>query len=1112
MISISFLQIKRKECVFTRLDKEKFFIYLILLRKRYNIRYFIEGEMNRKLKVILLCTTLFCTSTMFATKSAATDVAYPSNDPWLKFHILSDSESIRIQEEDMTGQYVMNQAEIATLEKGAEFWNTYLRSGSAPAGSLIPIVVVPIDENDDNAAAISMPIATDEQYEGMTELAASVIHGYRNYRYNAGYAAVIMIDRPENPEYSWGTGPILTLPKNGMEMNLSGTIAHELFHALGVASSAEYNDIDGYPENKGYGFSKFGETLTAWDTLLRDQNGKEAGAGEEIITQSQICSTGSCFVTLGDGEDPAGDSEKPAEWSGEFPTHGGVYLTGDNILEVLRSGVSDDIAGAVAIHTPTDEPDVIVPGLPVNTWEDAYNDDNHPEYGLHYSAEFSHIELQNSLMSHQNYRNWGTFMEAELALLQDLGYTLDRRNFYGFSMYRDGIEGENENPFYARENGQYVVGKPNMSPWGIGLHIYGSGNKITQTADLLADGFSGIGVRVDGSKNTLTIAPSVKVTANGEYGHGILFSYGKQQNLVLRGIVEASGDHGKAIAFDFGDNMLSNRAEYRGSYIRTKIGEVSGDWVDIGLLPELNGALITYADITGSVTGSKAAVYIGPSAYVENINIMKGASINGNIVSDWKPVTNQAMLGDGAPAANTLMTTLTFGYTPDANGVHTGNADAAFDATVKGNISGSESVDMIVAGGKLAVTGIIDVHSLKTAADTVLSLTVSGTAKTLPVVRADTITVNGTLAYTFDPLLSGLNTGDVLTVLNAGTDLTWAETDESFSLDSVLDYYKFDYVYNQGTGTLGLKVSSAQSKSVGTQSSHAMTTSVISAVGNKIMGRLSGGISSVRGNIPSGRGGSVKGRSGGDVFEEASLWGKALYTHAHKSGDNAFKADIYGGVIGADGELFDDITLGIAAAFSKTDGESGRTNADADTYAAYLYGKFEQTERLSYNLAAGYGVSRFDVDDASRFNVRFANVQGYVDYALSKRFTAEGGVRYVFAHQDTYTAGTTRFNAEDIDTLTGVLGGRYAYNTRRFGIQMNLAAIYDFVSDKSAFRATNRGASMYVAGERLHRFGGEAGIAATLRTGAWEFELGYDAQIRKDYNDQTVSLKAGYRF
>ena len=53
---------------------------------------------------------------------------------------------------------------------------------------------------------------------------------------------------------------------------------------------------------------------------------------------------------------------------------------------------------------------------------------------------------------------------------------------------------------------------------------------------------------------------------------------------------------------------------------------------------------------------------------------------------------------------------------------------------------------------------------------------------------------------------------------------------------------------------------------------------------------------------------------------------------------------------------------------------------------------------------------------------------------------------------------------------------------------------------------------MYVNGERLHRFGGEAGIAATMWKNAWTFEIGYDVQVRKDYNDQTVSLKADYRF
>ena len=285
-----------------------------------------------------------------------------------------------------------------------------------------------------------------------------------------------------------------------------------------------------------------------------------------------------------------------------------------------------------------------------------------------------------------------------------------------------------------------------------------------------------------------------------------------------------------------------------------------------------------------------------------------------------------------------------------------------------------------------------------------------------------------------------------------------------------------------------------------------MTSSVISAVGNKIMGRLNTGSS-----IGGGRS-FVKGQSGGDTFKETGMWGKALYTHAHNSGNNPFKADIVGGVIGLDGKVSDSTTLGIAVAYSKTNGKAGRTEADAETYAGYLYGKIEGRNGWSYNLAAGYGSSRFDVDNTPKFDVKFANAQAYADYAFGKGFVAEGGVRYVFARQDEYTVGATTFKAKDTNTLTGVLGGRYVYESGRFGVQANLAAVYDFISDEATVRATSRGTSMFVNGGRLHRVGGEAGVAATYRTKAWTFELGYDAQVRKDYNDQTVSLKAGYRF
>ncbi|OTA15041.1 hypothetical protein Xvie_01687 [Xenorhabdus vietnamensis] len=55
-------------------------------------------------------------------------------------------------------------------------------------------------------------------------------------------------------------------------------------------------------------------------------------------------------------------------------------------------------------------------------------------------------------------------MEAELAAMQDMGYQIDWRNFFGFSVYGNGQTLINRHGYFLRnsQGNAYVPGKYNM--------------------------------------------------------------------------------------------------------------------------------------------------------------------------------------------------------------------------------------------------------------------------------------------------------------------------------------------------------------------------------------------------------------------------------------------------------------------------------------------------------------------------------------------------------------------------------------------------------------------------------------------------------------------------
>ncbi len=525
-----------------------------------------------------------------------------------------------------------------------QYWSELIKlaPGKNPAILNVGTVIGPY-----GAAALSHN-ATMQNGAPTTVQAALTNQYYTNLSYGAhGY--IMVADKVGTMDWSEApyTPSHIALTS---ETSLGTVLIHEIGHALGIGANAYYLDDD----EEGAPILAFTNGFNRWSAHLRDDNDK-AAAPNQII----LCNT--CAVPpeeLGlDTFDVRTDQ---------------AYFTGSQVSEVLNGAMK---------------------GLPMRVATD---------YGPIDSPLFSHIELKNGLMSHQYYRNYNTLMEAELAALQDIGYTIDRRNFYGNSVYGDGQTVINNNPYYARNAAgtDYVANTYNNATLGLGLHVYGSYNNITQNADLLSAGAGGGGIRVDGQGNNLTVAPDVRIYADGANGRGIMFAYGKGHTLTHRGDVQALGENGIAVSFDFGHNTRGDATGYRGSYILST--HESTPEKDALIWSELNGALVSSFDLTGRVAGQKAAIFMSENAYVEDINVMQGASITGDIISDY------AELDDNS---NLRLTQLRFGLTADDQGRATNQSDANFAISYADNIVGG-NISLQFLGGVSVLTGDHDVYEV----------------------------------------------------------------------------------------------------------------------------------------------------------------------------------------------------------------------------------------------------------------------------------------------------------------------------------------------------------------------------------------------------------------
>ena len=371
-----------------------------------------------------------------------------------------------------------------------------------------------------------------------------------------------------------------------------------------------------------------------------------------------------------------------------------------------------------------------------------------------------YLGLDRTLLSSDEFINYGFYTEAELNVLRDLGYDIRPREFFGYTVMGGGTQVSPRRFYkpssyfaYSDRTGTYDTKKASEVPLGVGAHIMGDYNIVEQIPTIASVGTAAIGMRVDGKGNQIILPSGSVIIENGDYASGIVLAYGRDNTVEVHGRISAAGRKGVGVLADFGSNVLSDTQEYRGSYARVRTMDyLKGNLSEraastMPLDDDLKGPLAKMIEISGRIDAAGAAVSIGPRAFVKNIVLEGNASLSGGIVSKWDPYFDKGEVflrseDQLLPARlqllskpglfpfstddylhRTLHTTLTLGAADGQFGL-AAKGDPNAQLSVSGGIRGN-SLDVVSVGGHTHVSGTVDVHSVRIS-DSVLTLSEIG--------------------------------------------------------------------------------------------------------------------------------------------------------------------------------------------------------------------------------------------------------------------------------------------------------------------------------------------------------------------------------------------------
>lgn len=289
-------------------------------------------------------------------------------------------------------------------------------------------------------------------------------------------------------------------------------------------------------------------------------------------------------------------------------------------------------------------------------------------------------------------------------------------------------------------------------------------------------------------------------------------------------------------------------------------------------------------------------------------------------------------------------------------------------------------------------------------------------------------------------------------------------------------------------------------------------------------------------NVTSARTGGLRGASSGDVLKQTGVWVQTLYSEASQdmrdqvAGYNAYSRGLS---IGADGKLNEQVTLGVAYSYLRSDVNSKNGNTtDVDTNAFTLYGSFEQ-DNYFVDASLTYG---FNDNESKRriagttakgdydSDLLGVNVIGGYTYHINPQLLVEPrlAARYSRVDIDGYhekgssaalDVDSQRYEVAELGAGLRVAGS-YVLGQGTFEPQAKLMAYHDFAADEARSTSTFvLGDTPFVTtGSSAVRNSYEAGVGADYKLGAVTLGVSYDYVGKTDFDADTFTAKVRYDF